>query len=218
MPETAIAEHALIGDLQTAALVTTDGSIDWFCCPRFDSPSIFGALLDDERGGKFRIRPANADFKTQQVYFPDTAIVVTRFFAENGLGEVVDFMPPCGPVATDNHRLVRMVRCVRGQMSFQIDLQPRFDYGRHDHHLDVTEHGGVFTADGSSVTMHVVREPDDERRADAAGARRRRPGDDRTTRRRAARRGPRVGLRGPAARDAARRGPRAVRRNRRILA
>ena len=111
-----------------------------------------------------------------------------------------------------------MVRCVRGQMSFQIDLQPRFDYGRHDHHLDVTEHGGVFTANGSSVTMHVVREPDDERRAELQVH-----GDDVQVMielHAGEQRG--VVLEsacdGPAARDAARRGPRAVRRDRRILA
>ncbi|HEY2299358.1 MAG TPA: glycoside hydrolase family 15 protein [Jatrophihabitans sp.] len=166
MLETAIADHAIIGDLQTAALITTDGSIDWYCYPRFDSPSVFGALLDDERGGKFQIRPADPSYTTKQAYFPDTAIVVTRFFAESGLGEVVDFMPPTGSVATDNHRLVRMVRCVRGRMRFQIDLQPRFDYGRHDHRLEATEHGAVLTANGSTLTVHVVREPEDDRRAE----------------------------------------------------
>ena len=89
MLETAIADHGIIGDLQTAALVTTDGSIDWFCCPRFDSPSVFGALLDDERGGHFRIRPTGTDYTTKQMYFPDTAVLVTRFFTEDGVGEVV---------------------------------------------------------------------------------------------------------------------------------
>ena len=63
MTEAAIADHGLIGDLQTAALVSTDGSVDWFCCPRFDSPSVFGALLDDQRGGQFRIRPADAAYE-----------------------------------------------------------------------------------------------------------------------------------------------------------
>ena len=88
-----IADHGLIGDLQTAALVTTDGSIDWFCCPRFDSPSVFGALLDDEQGGHFRIAPDRGVVQTQQLYLPDTAILVTRFLTEDGVGEVVDFMP-----------------------------------------------------------------------------------------------------------------------------
>src|SRR4051812_12014091 len=163
-PETAIAEHGLIGDLQTAALVTTDGSIDWFCCPRFDSPSVFGALLDDERGGHFRIRAAGAA-QTKQMYFPDTAVLVTRFFTEEGMGQVVDFMPPAGETATDEHRIARILQCVRGRMTFEVDVAPRFDYGRHPHRVESNEHGAVFVANGQRLTLHVVREPEDERLA-----------------------------------------------------
>jgi GH15 family glucan-1,4-alpha-glucosidase len=166
MTETAIADHGIIGDLQTAALVTTDGSIDWFCCPRFDSPSIFGALLDDERGGHFRIRPADVAYTSKQMYLPDTAVLVTRFFTDAGMGQVVDFMPPAGSVSTENHRIVRIVQCVRGRMTFEIDVAPRFDYGRQSHRLETTENGGVFTADGQRLTLHVVREPEDEQLAD----------------------------------------------------
>ncbi len=166
MSETAISEHGLIGDLQTAALVSTDGSIDWFCCPRFDSPSVFGALLDDEKGGHFRIRPAHRPYTSKQLYLPDTAILVTRFLTEAGVGEVVDFMPvPEGREATDNHRLVRMVRCVRGRMSFDVELAPRFDYGRATHQTEVTGHGAVLTGPDPTLTLHPVREPDDERLA-----------------------------------------------------
>src|SRR4051795_6472155 len=157
----------LIGDLQTAALVTTDGSIDWFCCPRFDSPSVFGALLDDERGGHFRIRPADKEYTAKQMYLPDTAVLVTRFFTADGLGQVLDFMPPAGDTATDNHRLVRVVQCVRGRMTFDIDVAPRFDYGRLAHRVEVTPAGAVFAADGVSLTLHIVRESSDEHLADA---------------------------------------------------
>jgi len=163
--ETSIADHGLIGDLQTAALVTTDGSIDWLCLPRFDSPSVFGALLDDERGGHFRIRPSGTGWTAKQMYFPDTAVLVTRFFSEGGLGQVVDFMPPAGDTATDTHRVVRMVQCVRGEMNFEIDVAPRFDYGRHPHEIEPTEHGAVFTANGHRLTLHIVREPGDEHKA-----------------------------------------------------
>jgi GH15 family glucan-1,4-alpha-glucosidase len=165
MIETAIADHGLIGDLQTSALVTTDGSIDWFCCPRFDSPSVFGALLDDERGGRFRVRPSGVEYTTKQMYFPDTAVLVTRFFTESGVGQVVDFMPPTGTTATDTHRLVRMVQCVRGEMHFEIEISPRFDYGRHPHRAELTDNGVVFRANGTTLTMHVVREPGDEQKA-----------------------------------------------------
>ena len=168
--ETAIAEHGIIGDLQTAALVTTDGSIDWFCLPRFDSPSVFGALLDDERAGRFRVRPSDAAYTSKQMYHPDTAVLVTRFFTESGMGQVVDFMPPAGSTATDNHRIVRILQCVRGTMTFDVEVAPRFNYGRHPHRLETTEHGAVFTANGQRLTLHVVREPEDERLAQVSEA------------------------------------------------
>src|SRR6266480_4332574 len=88
-----IADHGLIGDLQTAALVATDGSIDWYCCPRFDSPSVFASILDRQRGGYFRIAPESADHVVKQLYFPDTAVLITRFMSADGVAELVDFMP-----------------------------------------------------------------------------------------------------------------------------
>ena len=157
-----IEDHGLIGDLQTAALVTKDGSIDWFCCPRFDSPSVFGGLLDSGRGGHFRVSPTTSDYTARQMYFPDSAILITRFMTEGGVGEVVDFMPVTGSQPTDHHRLVRMVRCVRGEMSFAIDISPRFDYGRLSHDTTVTENGATFRADGVSLTLHALRDPSDE--------------------------------------------------------
>ncbi len=169
-----IAEHGLVGDLQTAALIATDGSVDWFCAPRFDSPSVFGALLDADNGGFFRICPVNGDsVRRQQLYVPDTAILITRFLTEAGVGEVIDFMPVAGPIKTDNHRLVRLVRCVRGEMTFAIDVAPRFDYGREPHETRLTEDGVVFQGARTAMTLCVVHEPDDERlahtRVDARG-------------------------------------------------
>ena len=161
-----IADHGLIGDLQTAALVATDGCVDWFCAPRFDSPSIFGALLDQERGGHFRVRPTADVFTSKQLYFPDTAVLVTRFMTEAGVGEVVDFMPVHqGTAATDSHRLVRMVRCIRGEMTFAVDIAPRFDYGREPFETHLTDDGAVFEGARTAITVCLIREPDDERTA-----------------------------------------------------
>ncbi|MCW2824772.1 MAG: hypothetical protein JWQ91_1689 [Aeromicrobium sp.] len=163
-----ISDHGLVGDLQTAALVSTDGTIDWFCSPRFDSPSIFGCLLDHERGGHCRIRPTAPEVTRKQLYIPDTAALVTRFLTEDGVGEVVDFMPVNDPTtATDEHWIVRMVRCVRGTMTFAVDIAPRFDYGRARHEVQVTDSGIAFTSDAGRLTVHLVREPDDERLAAA---------------------------------------------------
>ncbi|ROQ35824.1 GH15 family glucan-1,4-alpha-glucosidase [Streptomyces sp. PanSC19] len=157
-----IEDHGLIGDLQTSALVTTDATIDWFCCPRFDSPSLFGSLLDRSKGGHFTVRPAGCAYTTKQLYHPDTAVLVTRFMTEAGAGEVIDFMPVTGTTATDRHRIVRMLRCVRGSMTFEGEIAPRFDYGRKPHELHLSEHGALFTSEGLGLAVHPVREPEDE--------------------------------------------------------
>jgi GH15 family glucan-1,4-alpha-glucosidase len=151
-----IADHGLIGDLQTAALVTTDGVLDWFCCPRFDSPSAFASLLDADRGGFYRIAPDRDDYVTRQLYLPDTAVLITRFMTPDGVGEVHDFMPVIQGPATNRHRLVRNIRVVRGVMRFAIEIQPRFDYGRKPHELEAAEYGGVFRSEDLELTAHAI--------------------------------------------------------------
>ncbi|HUD38248.1 MAG TPA: glycoside hydrolase family 15 protein [Streptosporangiaceae bacterium] len=151
-----IADHGLIGDLQTAALVTTDGSIDWFCCPRFDSPSIFASLLDADKGGHFQIAPERAEYVTKQLYAPDSAVLVTRFMTPDGVGELIDFMPVLTGRPTDRHRLVRIMRVPRGVIKFGMDLQPRFDYARAKHKTELSEHGAMFSSDDMRLTVHVT--------------------------------------------------------------
>jgi GH15 family glucan-1,4-alpha-glucosidase len=151
-----ISDHGLIGDLQTAALVTTDGCVDWFCLPRFDSPSVFASLLDADKGGYCRIAPDRDDYVSKQLYLPDTAILVTRFMTPDGVGEVHDFMPVTGTVATDRHRLVRNVKVVRGTMPFRIEIKPRFNYARTPHKLDFSEHGALFHTDDLAMAVHGI--------------------------------------------------------------
>src|SRR3954451_23080047 len=140
-----IAEHGLIGDLHTIALVGTDGTIDWYCCPRFDSPSVFAALLDADRGGRFGISPDGEESTAKQLYLPDTAVLITRFLTPGGVGEVQDFMPPARPGAgTHRSRLIRRVLAVRGRMRFLVDVAPRFDYARARHDVALTPHGALF--------------------------------------------------------------------------
>jgi pentatricopeptide repeat protein len=150
-----ISEHGMVGDLQTAALVTTDGAVDFFCCPRFDSPSVFGSLLDADNGGYFRIAPADVSYVSKQLYLPGTALLITRFMTPDGVGEVLDFMPVIEGEPTDRHRLVRRLRVARGTMKFVLDLQPRFDYGRARHTVEASENGAVFRSDnGMELTLH----------------------------------------------------------------
>ncbi len=147
-----IAEHGIIGDLHTVALVGTNGAIDWCCWPRFDSPSVFASILDSERGGEFRVCPASDDHTTKQLYFPDTNVLITRFLTPDGVGEVQDFMPiHRDPQHT--RRIIRRVVVVRGQMHFRLACRPRFNYGRDEHEVVVHPHGIVFHSPALSLSL-----------------------------------------------------------------
>ena len=89
-PYSRIDEYGVIGDLHTAALVGTDGSIDWLCLPRFDSPSVFAGLVDHRKGGCFRVAAASGKVRRRQLYVPDTNVLITRFQAPEGVGEVTE--------------------------------------------------------------------------------------------------------------------------------
>ncbi|MCT9077327.1 glycoside hydrolase family 15 protein [Streptomyces fulvoviolaceus] len=139
-----IAEHGLIGDLRSVALVGTDGTIDWYCCPSFDAPSVFASILDTERGGRFELAAA-VPARTKQFYFPDTNVLITRFFTEDGVGEVQDFMPVgSDSVESERHRLIRRVLCVRGSIPFRTRVAPRFDYGAQPHTVRMVGDVAVF--------------------------------------------------------------------------
>src|SRR5258707_5128602 len=133
-------DPGIIGHLDTAALVAADGTVDFFCCPRFDSPSVFASLLDAERGGYFKISPAGEEYVTRQLYFPDTAMLITRFMTPDGVGEVLDFMPVLHGGPTDGHRLVRQLRGARGMMRVVLELEPRVGYGRGQHTIQNSQH------------------------------------------------------------------------------
>jgi DNA-binding CsgD family transcriptional regulator len=151
-----IGDHGPVGALRTAPPVPADGALDWLCCPRSGSPSMFASLLDSERGGHYRIAPDRDDYVSSRLYLPDTGILVTRFMTPDGVGEVRDFVPVTGAGAAERHRLVRNIRVVRGVMRFAIEIQPRFDYGRKPHELEISGHGAVFAYDGLELTVHGI--------------------------------------------------------------
>ena len=163
-----IAEHGLVGDLQTAALVTSRGVVDWFAAPRFDSPSVFAALLDHDRGGYFRLAPGEGQADCKQLYYPDSAVLVTRFMSPDGVGEVVDWMPPITDrKPSDRHALARIARTVRGTVRFDLDCRPRFDYARATHKLELRPEAATFHAPGTAAhlqsTFPLERDGDDVR-------------------------------------------------------
>jgi pentatricopeptide repeat protein len=152
-----INDHGLIGNHHTVALVGVDGTIDWYCCPRFDSPSLFGAILDKDKGGYFRICSDDGNARYKQFYFPDTNLLITRFLTPDGVGEVTDFMPVDRPgESVGRHRLVRWVRVVRGEMSFAVEVEPRFDYGRQSHTVELGPNGAVFETPELTVALSTT--------------------------------------------------------------
>jgi GH15 family glucan-1,4-alpha-glucosidase len=121
-----IEDYALLGDLQTAAMVSTTGSIDWLCLPRFDSPACFAALLDTPDAGYWSLAPAAGGSCTRRRYLDDTVVLETEWVTQDGTVRVIDFMPPRGH-APD---VVRIVEGVNGSVAMRSELKLRFEYGR----------------------------------------------------------------------------------------
>ena len=147
-----IEDHGVIGDMHTVALVATDGTIDWFCPPRFDAPSVFGCILDADKGGRFQIAPVNGGGNVKQLYLPDTNVLITRFLTASGVGEVQDFMPIHEDVEQPQ-RIVRRVMSVRGAMTFKLDCSPAFDYARTEHRINVGPTGAVFSTPTLTLSL-----------------------------------------------------------------
>jgi GH15 family glucan-1,4-alpha-glucosidase len=145
----AIEDHGIIGNLRTAALVSTDGTIDFFCPLRFDSPTLFASLLDDHKGGYCSIRPVTGDYRRKQLYLPDTNVLITRFLTPDGIAEIADFMPlGSNP---EESVIVRRVTVTRGQVGLQFECVPAFDYASKGHSAARTTDGVVFRGKGCGV-------------------------------------------------------------------
>ena len=146
-----IENYGIIGDLHSVALVGMDGSIDWLCLPSFDSPSVFAAILDDEKGGRFKIAPTSDNVTPKQLYWPDTNVLITRFFTPEGVAEVTDYMPI--HVSMNGHQLIRRIKVVRGEMNFRMECSPAFNYARDDHKTEITEGEAFFRSGQVSLGL-----------------------------------------------------------------
>ncbi len=148
-----IESYGVIGDLHTVALVGMDGSIDWCCLPHFDSPSVFGSILDDEKGGFFKIA-SMFESEHKQMYLPDSNVLVTRFLSKEGVGEVVDFMPIHDAARGKKvHQIVRVVRAVRGAVRFRLECRPAFDFARKPHEIILAGRGAIFESEGIKLSL-----------------------------------------------------------------
>jgi GH15 family glucan-1,4-alpha-glucosidase len=148
----AIEDHGIIGNLRTAALVSTDGTIDFFCPLRFDHATLFASLLDEDSGGSCSIRPAATQYRRKQFYIPDTNVLITRFLAQEGIAEITDFMP----IASNAEQtvIIRKASVTRGHMRLHFQCQPRFDYASVQHTTSASSKQIRFDADEAG-TLHV---------------------------------------------------------------
>lgn len=140
-----IENYGLIGNMHTIAMAGIDGSIDWLCFPHFDSPSIFAAILDEKKGGFFKVSPVSSDEVThKQFYWPDTNVLATRFLSPDGVADLIDYMPVVtGGQDERQHRIVRRLTVVRGSMDFRLECRPAFDYARQPGTVEITERGAI---------------------------------------------------------------------------
>ncbi len=139
-----IENYGVIGNMRSIALVGMDGSIDFLCYPNFDSPTVFAALLDDERGGCFQIQPQFNERRVRQLYLPETNILLTRFLAEEGLAELTDYMP-LGTKGEQPNEIIRTVAVVKGKVRFKMLCQPRFNYAMSGHTVRIEGTCAIFT-------------------------------------------------------------------------
>jgi GH15 family glucan-1,4-alpha-glucosidase len=131
-----------------------NASIDWVCFPRFDSPSVFAALLDDKKGGYFKIAPETDGITHRQLYWPDTNVLITRFLSPDGVAEITDYMPVSGEAtAPGSRRVVRRVEVVRGSMVLRLECYPAFNYARDSHQTNICPEGASFHAPGLSLGL-----------------------------------------------------------------
>ena len=152
-----IENYGVIGNMRTVALVGMNGSIDWYCCPNFDSPSVFAAILDDQKGGHFSIAPNVAGVTHKQIYWPETNVLVTRFLSPDGVAEVIDFMPVGSHQEQHGHsELIRRVNVVRGIMPFRMECFPAFNYARDEHDIRLNESGAAFQSEGISLQLSTT--------------------------------------------------------------
>jgi len=126
-----IENYGIIGNMQTIALVSLQGSIDFMCLPDFDSPSVFAALLDSKRGGYFSLEPQLENVSTKQLYLPGTAILLTRYFSDSGIAELTDYMPLSE--SGSGSAIVRSIKAIRGNITFKVNCEPRFGYANAKH-------------------------------------------------------------------------------------
>ena len=152
-----IENYGIIGNMRTVALVGMNGSIDWYCYPHFDSPSIFGAILDDNKGGSFQICPVGDQVRHKQFYWPSTNVLITRFLLPDGIAELEDFMPVgLPPDSPWYHQLYRRVRCVRGAVRVSLTCRPAFDYGRKSHETLLDDQGANFRSGSLCIALSSV--------------------------------------------------------------
>ena len=139
-----IENYGAIGNMCAIALVGINGSIDFLCYPNFDSPTVFAALLDDERGGSFQIQPQLKERRVRQLYLPETNILLTRFLADQGVAELTDYMP-IGTDGEQPNEIIRTLSVIRGEIDFKMQCKPRFNYGMCRHNLNIEDRCAIFS-------------------------------------------------------------------------